>query len=491
MMVKPSGCTGCPLEHHGQYFTPDNIPASATVLFIAQNPGPDEESGLRLVKRHYQNSYQYFDEKVHVQPQPLIGATGALFDQRFLSLTGLTRDEVGTANAIRCRPGASLRLRADALPALSSAVKLESSDADIVKALKHCRDTYLHIPSSVKTIVTMGRYAMFALTGIQNEELEYGKKQGVMESWRGYGVNVTNFSRFNTVDTSIYHDLQSEHRIFFTMHIAALFREKKYFHATLEDFNRLKHLLSRNWPGALPTWEHLPPASWPATAAFDTEYDTDNNDSLIRWSMTNLSNFAETYCVEAFDTPEAGIPIADNSVVLLQNAHADMLHLANIVDFTKVTIHDMMLAHSVLWTGEPHNLNYIQSKYGSLNRYKHLSKALPQLYSACDSFQPALMWKHHFIPQFKQDRESWNVYKNIRLQLIKPIAKAHQTGVKVDTVRLAEVCQTLEERIAGYVQRAKDITNDEEFSLSGQKKMMLALYRSEAHATRNSIKSST
>jgi uracil-DNA glycosylase len=478
MIPKPSGCVGCPLAHHGAYFTPDSIPAHAEVLFLAQNPGPDEEAGLQLVKRHYQHTHQYFDEKVQVQPQPLIGATGQLFDKRFLPLSGLTRSEVGVANAIRCRPGTSLGLRADALPGLSSAVKLETSDAEIVKALKHCRDAYLHIPTSVKTIVTMGRYAMFALTGIQSEESEYGRKQGVIESWRGYGVNVNGFDHFRTVDTSVYHDLASEHRIFFTMHIAALFHgdNKRYFHATLEDFNRLKHLLNRAWPGPLPNWQHLPPTTWPKFSAFDTEYDTSDNDRLIRWSLTNMQNVSENYCVEAADTSDEGIAITEDSTVLLQNAHADMLHLANIVDFTKITLHDMMLAHSVLWPGEPHNLNYIQSKYGSLNRYKHLSKALPQLYSTCDSFQPATMWRHHFVPQFKADTDSWNVYKNIRLQLINPIAKAHRTGARVDTVRLTEVCNTLEERVAGYIARAQEITGNDKFKLSSIKSMREVMY---------------
>lgn len=479
MIKKGSKCIGCPYYNHGEYFTPDNIPPDAKVLFIAQNPGPDEEAGLLLKRRHFQSSYNYYDEKVQTTPQPLIGATGAIFNNRFLPLSGLTRDQVGVANAIRCRPGASLGLKSDQLPPVSSAIKLETSDADIVKALKHCQEAYLNIPTSCKTIVTMGRYAMFAMTGIQNEESEYGKKQGVIESWRGYGVDVPSFSQFRTVDTTQYHGLQGDYRIFFTMHIAALWRgeNKRYFHATLEDFNRLKLLLNYQWPLPLPTWSHLPPTNWPKYAAFDTEYTQENE--LTRWSLSNMQNLAETYCVEAGDTPEDGIPLPTGATVLLQNAHADIAHLSKIVNLSQVTLHDMMLAHSVLWTGEPHNLNYIQSKYGSLNRYKHLSKSAPQLYSACDSHQPAFMWMNHFAREFKQDAESWNIYKNIRLKLINPIQRAHETGSKVDTDRLKEVCSTLEERIASYVDRAKEITGDTKFALGGRKKMLAAMYGDE------------
>lgn len=99
-MLKPSGCAGCPLEHHGRYFTPDSYVPGSTVLFVAQNPGPDEEAGHKLVKRTWIGN-TYHDEYTQVQPQPLIGATGQLFDNRYLPLAGLKRSDVSTANALR------------------------------------------------------------------------------------------------------------------------------------------------------------------------------------------------------------------------------------------------------------------------------------------------------------------------------------------------------------------------------------------------------
>ena len=391
MFNKPDNCISCPLYKHGKYFTPDTIVPNSKVLFIAQNPGPDEEAGHKLVKRHWQGS-QYFDEHKQVQPQPLIGATGQLFDNRFLPLSGLKRHEVSLANAIRCRPGQSLGLPSnDSLPNLTTKMKLETSEADIAKALRYCRDTYLKIPESVKLIVTMGRYAMFSVTGIQNEETEYGHKQGVMESWRGYAVNADSFSRFDTVDTTRYHNLlQSDRHIFFTMHIAALFKgqNKRYFHATLNDFHKIKLLLNGQWPLPLPTWHNTAPTQWPKYAAFDTEYIPDTNE-LIRWSLCDTSY--NLFCVEAADTPSTygyRIPIVPNSTVLIQNALADIAHLAEITDMSTVQIEDMMLADSVLWTGEPHGLNFISSKHGAFNRYKHLAheEGQQQLYSALDAY---------------------------------------------------------------------------------------------------------
>ena len=355
-------------------------------------------------------------------------------------------------------------------------MKLEHSKADIVNALKHCRQAHLHIPPSVKLIVTMGRYAMFAMTGIQNEESEYGHKQGVVESWRGYAVDVADYNKpFTTVNTSYYHDLQSDKQVFFTMHIAALFKgqNKRYYHATLQDFYKIKHLLSGNWPLPLPTWHSVPPLLWPNYAAFVTEYNPVEN-ILHRWSLCDTAN--NLYCVEAEDTSDIRIPVAAGSTVLIQNALADIGYLNLITDFTKVHIEDMMLAHSVLWTGEPHSLNYIASKYGAFNRYKHLSGYTPQLYSALDAYEPMHMWKSHFLPEFRKDQQSWQVYKKYRLPLIKIIYKAQHTGVKVDTVRLSEVQCILQDKLHNLQQKARDITGDSNFNLGGRKGMIEKIY---------------
>lgn len=474
MIAKPSSCQGCPLYHHGKYFTPDAIVPGSKVLFIAQNPGPDEEAGLRLVKRNWFGN-QYVDDKEQVTPQPLIGATGVMFNNRFLPLTGLKRSEVSLANAIRCRPGTSLNMKSDDLPKLTSTMKLETSKADIVRALKHCRDAHLHIPPSVKLIVIMGRYAMFAMTGIQNEESEYGKRQGVMESWRGYAVQHPDFKQWFTADTQYYHNLTMDKKIFFTMHIAALFKgaNKRFFHATLQDFHKIKRLLHGTWPLPLPTWHSSPPTTWPIYAAFDTEYTPSSNE-LIRWSLCDTHN--NLYCVESHNTSVHGIPIQPNSTVLIQNALADIGHLSHIVDMSTVNIEDMMLAHSVLWTGEPHSLNYITSKYGAFNRYKHLSKDQPQLYSALDAYEPMHIWKTHFLPEFRRDKQSWNIYQKYRLPLINIINKAQLTGVKTNTSRLAEVQKILQERLYQLEAKAKVITGNDNFKLGGRTQMLKEIY---------------
>lgn len=464
MIDKPSSCMGCPFYHKGQYFTPDTITPGSKVMFIAQNPGPDEEAGHKLIKRtwHYGQSH---DEYEQVIPQPLIGATGQLLNKRFLPLAGLSRSQVSVGNAIRCRPGHDLGLKSNGLPTITSKMKLESSQSDIVKAIKHCHDAHLHIPSSIKVIVAMGDYSLFQLTGIH----------GVI-NWRGYGFNSNN-SKHSTINSSMYHPLDSDKLIFITMHLAALYQgeNKKYLHATLQDFHKLGRLLRSEWPLPLPTWQTSPPTAWPKVSAFDTEYIVDTNE-LIRWSLCDIGY--NLYCVESNNTDNKHIPIQPHSTVIIQNALADIAHLSTIVDISLVNIEDMMLADSVLWTGEPHSLNYIASKHGAFNRYKHLiaEEGQEQLYSSLDAYEPMYIWRNHFIPQFIDDKQSWQVYKKYRLPLINIIDKAQRAGVKVNTTRLQEVQQYLQQRIDEIREEARVITGDDTFNIGGSKRMKEEIY---------------
>jgi uracil-DNA glycosylase len=480
MLPLPSSCQGCPFYGKGRYFTPDRIVPGSKVMFIAQNPGPDEEEGKLLVRRSYANNGRYANEYRTVTPQPLIGATGKLFNNEFLPLSKLHRHEVSLGNVIRCRPGAALGLRPDGLPPITTTMHLENSKADIVRAMKHCREAHLHIPDSVETIVTMGRHAMFLFSGIQHEESEYGHYKGVMESWRGYGVDSdsTFNSEYHTIDTSFYHPLTAQHRIYFTLHIAALFQPafKKLYHATLEDFHKLRLLQERKWPKPLAPFDTTPPIAWPQYAAFDTEYVPIGNQ-LIRWSLCDTHY--NLYCVEAADTPD-GIPILPGATTLAQNWLADYAHFSNIVDVSQVKLEDLMLAHSVWWTGEPHDLGYINSIYGTANAYKHLINSedlsILQTYASQDAYQPMFMWKNSFVPFFKNDPLSWKVYRDFRLGLITIINKSQLHGSKVDTTRLANVKATLEERISGYRHMAMDITGDDTLNLGGRKKMLEYIY---------------
>ena len=190
------------------------------------------------------------------------------------------------------------------------------------------------------------------------------------------------------------------------------------------------------------------------------------------WSLCD--NAYNIHVVYADETER--IPIKPGSMILGQNIWADIGHMRDIVDISQVTLEDMMLAHSVLWTGEPHTLNYIQSKYGSLNKYKHLNESNPDLYSACDSHQPMLMWRNHFIPNFKQDLLSWKIYKTERLKLIHMIDRAHRAGSAIDGEKLREVQAVLAARVESYQEEARALTNNPKFNLGGRLGMQKVMY---------------
>ncbi len=516
----PSSCQTCPFyqykdaPHNG--FVPDKVIPGSEVYFLAQNPGKDEVAGKKLIRRVFTDASlsgappHAVTEYATVYPEPLIGATGIQFNTKFLPLAGLQREEVSLGNAIRCRPGKALGLpKEDDLPTITATMRLDNdkTKADIVKALRHCRATHMHVPPSVKVVVTMGRHAMFAMTGLAKDQDEYKKKQGVLESWRGYGVSLRNgWDYITTVDTTQYHHLLGDgdvsakegmvkanasngytvqshqiHRsslhnvVFFTMHPAALNygENKKFVHATMQDFYKLGRLLKGEWPSPVPQWSTVAPATWPTYSSFDTEYNPDTAE-LYRWSMCDLSH--NLYCVECDGSRIQPIQIQSGSTVLIQNALADIGYLSRLVDSNAVKIEDMMLAHSVLWSGEPHGLNYINSLYGTLNRYKHLSEGDPTAYSAYDAWEPMQMWRSYFIPEFKRDKQSWMVYKKYRLPLIEIIDKAQRSGAKVDTVRLSDVQLILQERLEGYKQRAREITGDDSFHLGGSKRLKEEIY---------------
>lgn len=137
MSPKPNSCLGCPFYGDGQGFVDDEAPEGAQVIFVAQNPGEVEE----------------------IQARPLIGPTGQMLRNRFVSkhLPGVS---AGYANIVKCRWQQGGR-RSNNLPPLGS-----EAWKDVVK---HCagylQATLARCPRAV--VVPMGEHAALALTGLK------------------------------------------------------------------------------------------------------------------------------------------------------------------------------------------------------------------------------------------------------------------------------------------------------------------------------------
>lgn len=472
-LLKPEACRGCPFYTKGQYYVPDHIVPHSEIMLITQNPGQNEIDGHKLIKRHWLGGSRYQDEVEHVKPQPLIGATGKKLDEDYLPLVKLKRSEVSVGNAIRCRPGRELGLAADELPTVTNKMSLESSKTDIVTAIRHCAKAHLKIPPETKTIMAMGSLALYQLTG------QHGGTE-----WRGYVIRTTRDNIYSSrrVGVDTYHDVlrpisDDEIDVFVTMHIAALNKptNKRYSHAVLRDFYKLGRFIRREWPLPLPTWSDKPPKQWPAYSAFDTEYVPETNQ-LIRWSLCDDKN--NLYCVESSHDGVTTIPIRPNTTVVIQNALADISHLATLVAMDTIKVEDLMLAHATLWTGEPHGLNYINSIFGAFNRYKHLidTHGQEQLYSALDAYEPMYCWRHGIIPEFKKDPISHKIYKERMLPLIPIIDESQQTGARLNGQRLFEIQEIYRKRLDEIIAEAREITGNPRFNIGGLKEMGKMVY---------------
>lgn len=94
MLPKPDTCRGCPFyDAFPDGFVPDNVPAGAKVIFVAQNPGATEEA----------------------QGRPLVGQTGQVLRRSYIAphLPGVP---VGYANVLKCRARSRTGHRSNELP---------------------------------------------------------------------------------------------------------------------------------------------------------------------------------------------------------------------------------------------------------------------------------------------------------------------------------------------------------------------------------------
>lgn len=386
-------CRGCPFFGDGNNpFVQDEIKENTTVLIYGQNPGAAEVA----------------------QGVPFVGPTGELMEAQFLPVAGLTRDSVSIGNAIRCRVGNS-----NNLPPIDYAATRE--------ALLHCHNAHFKLPTATKLIVAQGEYAFYALT--QHGTEKYHK----ISDWRGYAAPLEPISGPRAFDAGIYLPAR-DHRIpvLATYHLAYLFRDPTAGLITKWDWAKIPKILKRTWPRSLPTIQDGPPQVWPQRSAFDTEYVPETKHFLC-YSLAYPSAKGDgSLVLRVSEKLEPGALLADSKPhVIMQNALADLPFLEKMMrDFT---YDDIMHKHAVLWSDFPHDLGFMGSLYGSVNRWKHLDKINPKLYSAGDAY---VTWEINeaLNNELNRDEASRRIYTDIQLKLVEIIRRAESVGVKVHQV---------------------------------------------------------
>lgn len=447
-------CFGCPFYDKSEYLTPDSLKEDSEILILAQNPGEHEENGVKITGRDWYNGQSY-PREINVTPQPLIGPSGDWIKRDFWPLTKLgSFDKVSKANVIKCRPNGK-----NELPIIKSKALRE--------AIAHCTREYLRIPNNTRYILSLGVVSFYYLTGKQSLIDDHG-------SYRGYVLGLENPGYANYGVEEYYSPTGFEPlRIMPTIHPASLFKNPKMHHAVLCDFDKFGRLVRGEWPLPLPDIKRSMPLEIPSLFGFDTEYDVYNNNELIMWSLADTKG--NIYVIDAADSRFIDVGGDIHPSVITQNGLVDLPHLEKVIDTSKITLEDTMIAHSVLWTGEPHDLDYMCSIYGSYNRHKHLSGNDPYLYAGLDADTTINQVWRGMVREFKQDKESWRVYKN-RLKLLPIINKNQQKGILIDQERALLIGNLMKENMDRLNFEARVLTNNPKFKLSSPKQVGEYIY---------------
>lgn len=250
-----------------------------------------------------------------------------------------------------------------------------------------------------------------------------------------------------------------------TLHIAAVNRNPALKLATKIDWDKGKRYLQGRWPVPLPEiHRELDPHMFTPESAWDTEYIpeyrillrfsvyTGERLYVIENSKTLHATLSRCYRQKFGGTTKGVFPglhleLQDLSWqyterradcrMFFQNGVADLPYLATLFpNQAVIAVEDEMLAHSVLFGQEAHSLDYMHSLCGSTNRYKHLDKLNPVVYSAGDALAQWEVWRW-IEGRFAKDPDSERVYRTSVLPLIPVILESEEAGVLIDQAQVS------------------------------------------------------
>jgi DNA polymerase I-like protein with 3'-5' exonuclease and polymerase domains len=213
-------------------------------------------------------------------------------------------------------------------------------------------------------------------------------------------------------------------------------------YCTRVDWKKVGRVLRGEWPKPWPGFVDRPPAVWPRVSAFDTEFDPDTG-VLERYSL--FTGQGQPWVIEARDVRVIDIP--DTVTVVMHNEDADVEHLQGFLRGGQIKTEDTMLMHAALWSDLPHTLAYLGSLYARINRWKHLFRRNPRVYSGGDALGT---WDVYLalVAELKADPASARVYREELYPLNPIISEASNVGLRVHQWRV--------EAALTYHQRLKD-----------------------------------
>lgn len=415
---------------------PDDHKPTARVRVVAQNPGEDEVLGRHFI-RYYkgeEGSGDIYEEDV---PRPLIGKSGYELDHKFLPLAGLTRDDVECANVVRCRLGNS-----NDLPPLTTTMARE--------VVMHCQRAYWREPHESQTMVALGAYALWALTGEYegddddadsvDDDLRASKS---IDGWRGWLL------QYHPVHVDEPQHRQGVLRVFATYHPAFYWRAHWLKPVGKADFSKLGRILRGTWPEECPEMDFDAPSQWPTTVAFDTEYNRWTKELhrySVAWRTTD-----DTPHVYVCDPSMTSVWPVENHIIM-QNAEADWPYITSIFGALPKTWDDTMYAHSVLYGTLRHSLDFMGSLYARHNRWKHLQQSDPLTYSGMDALATYDIWQQ-LSRELLRDPASRALYEDELKPLLPHVMS--RPSIKLDAMHIAHAASELKREQEAVALRAQ------------------------------------
>ncbi len=345
-------------------------------------------------------------------------------EQKFEKLTGMPEGSVNVTSAIKCTAE---------LPELPKGKAQQQDKAGAAEeALLHCRKAHFRVPDGTQLVVARGEYALWSVAGLRSSG-----------SWRGWIV--PRHGEGNGWRAEVWTPSFEAAPVLVTAPTADPLAQRL-------DWKKVGRVLKREWPVPFPGYTTESPSSWPTVSAFDTEFVPETGE-LTRYSL--FAGLGQPTVVEAADVSLVEVKSGVIPTVFMHNVEADILHLERMLGprVHQFKIEDTMLMHAELWCDLPHDLEYLASLYGRLNRSKHLGYESVD-YSAADAI---ITWDvaAALMKEMKADPVSYRDYRESLFPLTPIIMEAEREGLRLRQDRVQEA-------LAFHGARQQEVQNESE-----------------------------
>ncbi len=306
--------------------------------------------------------------------------------------------------------------------------------------------------------------------------------------------------------------------VFTVLHGADLFHDPRMFAPTLRDWSKIRAYRQGTWPKPLPKermWRaDNRPHAWtsPPFVAIDTEYRAPLG---VKWDDPAFRRQDAILDLIGVGWPEpdgdvvwqchwgGGDPnteyhfahwlkqLVRNTPVVFQNGMADIpLLKANLgielEDYCRID--DLMLAHAVLWSEWPHDLEFLASLYSLYPKTKHLAKADPLLYNRGDVADTVRSWAA-ITQELSADPLVKGIYESQSLPLVPIILRRQEVGIRTNQEKIKEGMALLTSEQAAATRLARAYTGIPDFNLGSPLQLQRWLYEVEGLPVQQNKKS--